>query len=83
MEELRRASCVRGHHLYKGIWNPVVGEVLQCEREPRIAADRYAVAMACEAMACEGSEHDSDPLGSGRPSFVLKYLLIDIDKTDN
>ena len=45
MEELRRASCVRGHHLYKGIWNPVVGEVLQCEREPRNAADRYAVAV--------------------------------------
>ena len=43
----------------------------------------FSTSLFARAMACEGSEHDSDPLGSGRPSFGLKYLLIDIDKTDN
>ena len=44
MEELRRELCIRGHHIYKNIWNPAVGEVLVCEREPHNAADRYFVA---------------------------------------
>lgn len=45
MEELRRESCIRGHHIYKEIWDPTVGEVVQCKREPRNAADRYSVAV--------------------------------------
>ena len=46
MEELRRESCIRGHHIYKNIRNPAVGEVLVCEGEPHNAADRYSVAIA-------------------------------------
>ena len=44
MEELRRESCIRGHHVYKSRWNPVLGEVLLCEREPHNATDRYSIA---------------------------------------
>ena len=36
--------CIRGFHFYQEIWNPVIGEHLSCEREPRNAVDRYAVA---------------------------------------
>ena len=31
--------------MYKAIWMAAVGEVLQCEREPSNASDRYAVAV--------------------------------------
>ena len=38
LEEFRVdvSLCVRGQHIYKDIWHAVVGEVLVCEREPRI-----------------------------------------------
>ena len=45
MEELHRESCVRGHHIYKEIRNPCLGEVLQCERDPHNVVDRYSVAV--------------------------------------
>ena len=34
-------SCVRGHHVYKDIWAPFVGETLSCEREEDNTADPY------------------------------------------
>ena len=36
---------VRGYHVYKDIWDPVVGETLQCKRETDNGSDRYAVAV--------------------------------------
>ena len=36
-------SCIRGYHVYKGIWDPVVGETLNCEREDRNPQDPYAI----------------------------------------
>ena len=38
-------SCVRGYHVYKDIWDPVVGETLNCEREDRNPQDPYAVSV--------------------------------------
>ena len=37
--------CVRGYHVYKEMWEAVIGEVLECHREPTNATDRYAVAV--------------------------------------
>ena len=37
--------CVHGYDVYKEIWEVAVGKILSCEREPRNAADRYAVAV--------------------------------------
>ena len=45
MEEFSRLSNVRGYHVYKDVWEAAIGEVLVCEREPRNAEDRYAVAV--------------------------------------
>ena len=39
------ASCVRGYHVYKEIWEAVIGERLVCERQPENQRDRYAVAI--------------------------------------
>ena len=41
---------IPGHHIYKEKWDPVIGEVVQCEREPRNAADRYSVAVTRGAV---------------------------------
>ena len=37
--ELETASCIRGYHQYKDIWQAAVGEELLCEREPRNSHD--------------------------------------------
>lgn len=39
------SSCVRGHHIYKDIWSPVLGEELECTRESDNSSDPYAVAV--------------------------------------
>ena len=38
-------SCIRGHHIYKDVWTPVVHEELNCRREERNISDPYAVAI--------------------------------------
>ena len=45
MEELVRPCCIRGYHVYKENWTPVIGETLTCKREPSNAYDKYAVAV--------------------------------------
>ena len=46
MEELFEGNCcIRGYHVYKEVWEAAVGESLVCEREPKNASDRYAVAV--------------------------------------
>ena len=43
--EESKPSCIRGYHIYKDIWIPVIGEELKCIREPANMVDRYAVAV--------------------------------------
>ena len=38
-------SCVRGFHVYRDIWTPIIGEVFSCEREDGNPMDPYAVAI--------------------------------------
>ena len=40
-----RNSCVHGQHIYKNVWDAIIGEELQCERELVNESDRYAVAV--------------------------------------
>ena len=39
------ASMVRGYHIYKDIWDALIGEELSCEREGANYADPFAVAI--------------------------------------
>ena len=41
--ELVKESVVRGHHIYKEVWSPVVGELLPVLRESNNVHDRRAV----------------------------------------
>ena len=36
-------SVIRGHHIYKSIWNPIIGEDLEVCREPENVHDHRAV----------------------------------------
>ena len=36
-------SLITGHHVYKDIWTPVIGEELQCYMEDDNPHDRYAI----------------------------------------
>ena len=45
MESFETESCVRGFHIYKDIWSPLIGEQLKCARETGNPLDRYAVAV--------------------------------------
>jgi len=38
-------SIIRGHHIYKALWTPVVGETVQVCREPSNPYDIHAVAI--------------------------------------
>ena len=42
VKEYQHKSTVKGFHVYKGIWNPVEGEVLDTTMEPENPNDRYA-----------------------------------------
>ena len=45
MDSLRWNSVIRGHHIYKDIWTPFVGEILCVEQEMHNSEDRFAVAI--------------------------------------
>ena len=45
METFQKESCVRGYHIYRELWDAVVGEELECQRERGNATDMYAVAV--------------------------------------
>ena len=45
METFQKESCVRGYHIYKELWDAVVGEELECQRERGNGTDLYAVAV--------------------------------------
>ena len=45
---------------------------------PLLANALLSTSLFARAIACEDRQVDNDPLGSGRPSFRLKKLRIDI-----
>ena len=78
--ELSRVSCIRGYHVYKGIWNAAIGEVLVCEREPHNVEDRYAIAVKKDETVIGHLPRNLSRVcslfvrrGSGRLSRGLKY----------
>ena len=42
--ELIVLSAVHGHHIYKEVWNPIIGEVLNCEHEADNQHNGFAIA---------------------------------------
>ena len=47
-----KTECITGHHVYKDIWKPVIGETLTCDIEPQNIHDplcrkRYFSGSSC------------------------------------
>ena len=38
-------SVIHGHHIYKAIWTPEIGEIFQCEQEGGDPEDSYTVSV--------------------------------------
>ena len=39
------SSVIRGHHIYKTVWSPSTGEILEAAREPNNSHDHHAVCL--------------------------------------
>ena len=64
-------SYVKGCHVYKTLWNPLIGEFLSCEREPDNPMDKYAVCVKKENKIVGHL-----PLGkSGKFAKTIFYFL--------
>ena len=44
LHDLTVDSVIRGYHVYKDIWVPIIGEILFCEQETGNEEDCFAVA---------------------------------------
>ena len=44
------SSCVRGYHVYNQIWNPSVGDGLDCQQDSTNTNDCYAVYLPIGAL---------------------------------
>ena len=51
-DSLHMDSVIRGHHVYKHVWTPIVGEVLHVEQEAHNPEDRFAVDCFTVAHFC-------------------------------
>ena len=45
LEEPTHQSVIRGHHIYKDIWSPYIGEHLTMQREDSNTHNRHAVCL--------------------------------------
>ena len=54
LHDLTVDSVIRGYHVYRDIWVPIIGEILFCEQEPGNEEDRFAVAARSPAVEIFG-----------------------------
>ena len=66
-------SCVRGHHIYRVVWSPTLGEVLQCTRE----LEKHQGSLRCHRgrpsfrKCCKGEQkHSFIKIGGARHKSV-------------
>ena len=45
VQEYSWESVIRGHHVYKAIWMPEIGEILKCKQERGNPEDLYGVSV--------------------------------------
>ena len=39
--EVQFTSVIRGHHIYKSVWTPILGEKLTCREDDRMEARQH------------------------------------------
>ena len=45
-------SVIRGHHIYKAIWTPEIGEILDCQQERGNPEDLYSISIIKDDKDC-------------------------------
>ena len=86
MEVNERSSCVRGYHIYKDIWDTVIGEEIQCEREPDTnRSNQYAVTikMGYSQVICHINITSLFPFPRKRKWSNMSYVCYHICSTDS
>ena len=68
-------SCIRGHHVYRSIWTPTIGEQLSCKRELVNEKDPYAVAMIRDRTTVVG--HIPRKISAACSLFLVRGGSID------
>ena len=67
-------SVIRGHHIFKGIWTPRTGEIVQVRQEAGNPHDRYAVALLKADVTVVGHVPSSFLLDSlGQQSLLMLF----------
>ena len=61
---------IRGHHIFKGIWTPRTGEIVQVRQEAQNPHDRNAVAL----LKADGTVVGGTVIEHVPSSFLLGYL---------
>ena len=67
-------SHVKRYHVYKTLWNPLIGEFLSCEREPDNPLDKYAVCVKKEKIV------GHLPLGKSRKFAKTIFYFLRADE---
>ena len=73
------SNCIRGYHAYKDIWNPSVGDKVECRQEPTNVQDRYAVAFVYKR--CTDVDDDLDDDTSGTPTTKNLLCVLTLHST--
>ena len=63
---------MRGYHVYQGIWEEAVGEMLVCSRGLRNTQDWYAVVVEKSDIVIGHLPRKVARVGSGRPWIGFK-----------
>ena len=56
---MERECVIRGYHLYKDVWTPTIGEILECRAQPGNRFDRYSVSVLKDAGTIVGHHQES------------------------
>ena len=69
VKEYQHKSTVKGLHVYREIWNPVEGEVLDTRMEPENPTDKYAVCIEKMEMLWDTCLRENTVASAKRFSF--------------
>ena len=78
MEKYTLESVIRGHHIYKSIWQPILGEQLTLERKEGNSHDRHAVTLSGwqKMVAYLATYHESSHMHTGTLSDVVEWFRV-------
>ena len=65
-----KASVVKGHHVYKAVWTPFLGEELSVQPEDHNDHDEHAIAVTRDGYVDIAPRPPPDPAFNRDPAFI-------------